>query len=254
MSQAGTLQEGSSLPGIETLTGNSGGAVPGTGSPVNIDILGSNGVVVTGNPGTSTLTVSLTGGGVAIDSIGVQSSSGSGTNPVLPDSNGLVNIYGTVVVAGTAPLTSISTAANTVVLTAQMAAAIAAADATKVGLCNFDSNYFTVASTGFVSATSSRIVAYTYVNNAASPYTVLSTDYYISCDVTGGVISILLPNAPTTGRIFVIKDKVGLSFTSNITVTTVGGAVLIDGATSYTMNVNYSAINLLFDGTTYQVW
>lgn len=256
MSQAGKLAEGSpTIPGIETLTGDSGGAVAGTGVPVNVNILGTSGqITVTGNPGTSTLTLALAGGGTAIDSIAVQSTSGLGTNPVLPSATGEVSIFGTVVVAGTAPLSSISTAVNTCVLTAQMSQALAAADATKVGFSNFDSAYFTVDSTGFVSSATSKIVGYTYVDHAASSYTVLSTDYYLSCDVTAGVISILLPNAPTTGRIFVVKDKVGLCNTSNITVTTVGGAVNIDGAVTYVMNINYSAINLLFDGVAYQVW
>lgn len=95
---------------------------------------------------------------------------------------------------------------------------------------------------------------YTGVNHAASPYTVLSTDYYISADVTAGVISILLPNAPATGRAFVVKDKVGLAATSNITVTTVGGAVNIDGATTFVMNTAYEAVSLIFNGTSYEVY
>lgn len=99
-----------------------------------------------------------------------------------------------------------------------------------------------------------QIANYTVVVHSQSPYTVLSTDYYIGANVTSGVISILLPNAPTTGRIFVVKDVVGLSATSNITITTVGGAVNIDGSTSYIMNTNYASIQLIFDGTKYQIY
>jgi hypothetical protein len=44
------------IGGIATLTGNSGGAVGPTAG--NIDIVGSGSVTVTGNPGTSTLTIS----------------------------------------------------------------------------------------------------------------------------------------------------------------------------------------------------
>jgi trimeric autotransporter adhesin len=95
---------------------------------------------------------------------------------------------------------------------------------------------------------------YTAVNHAASPYTVLVTDYYISADVTAGVITINLPNAPTTNRVFIIKDKVGLSATSNITVTTVGGAVTIDGATTFVINTNFESVNLAFNGTSYEVF
>lgn len=95
---------------------------------------------------------------------------------------------------------------------------------------------------------------YTSVNHAASPYTVLATDYYIAADVTAGVISILMPNAPTTGRTIVVKDKVGLAATSNITVTTVGGAVNIDGATSFVMNTAYESAEFIFNGTSYEVF
>ncbi len=80
------------------------------------------------------------------------------------------------------------------------------------------------------------------------------TDYYIACDLTGGAITILLPNAPATGRAFVIKDQLGLANISNITVRSVSGLVNIDGATSYVMNTQYAAINLLFDSVAYQVY
>lgn len=99
MSQAGKLAEGSpTIPGIETLTGNSGGAVPGAGIPVNVNVVGQSGQInVVGNPGTSTLTISLVGGGTAMDSFQPD----SGTNPVVPDSNGLV------VMAGSGSITTV---------------------------------------------------------------------------------------------------------------------------------------------------
>jgi hypothetical protein len=103
-------------------------------------------------------------------------------------------------------------------------------------------------------STPSVAFAYTAVNAAASPYTVLSTDYYLACDVTAGTITIRLPNAPTTKTVYIIKDKVGLSATNNITVTTVGGTVTIDGATTFVMNTAYQAINVLFDGSNYQIY
>jgi len=98
------------------------------------------------------------------------------------------------------------------------------------------------------------VVPYTPVNHAASPYTVLGTDYYLGCDVTAGVISILLPNSPATGRVFIVKDKVGLAATSNITATTVGGAVTIDGATTFVMNTAYESVNVIFNGASYEIW
>lgn len=47
---------------VQTLTGNSGGAVPPTAG--NINVVGSGSITVTGNPGTSTLTIADTGGGL----------------------------------------------------------------------------------------------------------------------------------------------------------------------------------------------
>lgn len=95
---------------------------------------------------------------------------------------------------------------------------------------------------------------YTASNFAASPYTVLATDYYISLDTSGGAISILLPNAPTTSRLFIIKDNNGHASANNISVTTVGGTVTIDGLTTYPLASNFGAINLLFNGTAYEVF
>lgn len=97
-------------------------------------------------------------------------------------------------------------------------------------------------------------VAYTNVTNAMSPYTVLTTDYYLSVDSSGGAVTLRLPNAPTTTREFIVKDRLGASAANNITVTTVGGAVNIDGATSYVLSNNYEAIELLFNGTTYEIF
>lgn len=78
----------------------------------------------------------------------------------------------------------------------------------------------------------------TNITNSDSPYTVLPSDYYISANVTSGTITILLPNNPASDLTFIVKDVALLSATNNITITTVGGSVLIDGATSYTINVN----------------
>lgn len=102
--------------------------------------------------------------------------------------------------------------------------------------------------------TGSETVNYTSVNHAASPYTVLAADYYIGADVSAGVITIRLPDAPATGRVFVVKDKAGLSATSNITVTTVSGADLIDGFTTFTLNNNYQAASFIWNGSAYEIW
>lgn len=90
MSQSGFLDvSGGGGGNVQTLTGNSGGAVPPSGN--NINILGTSGQIdVVGNPGTSTLTISLAGGGAAIDSL----IPNSGTSPVVPNVSGEITIVG----------------------------------------------------------------------------------------------------------------------------------------------------------------
>lgn len=101
-----------------------------------------------------------------------------------------------------------------------------------------------------------NIFHYTNVTHAMSPYTVLSTDYYISVDCSAGTVTLRFPNTPfITNQTWVIKDRTGSASTNNISVTTVGGAVTIDGATTYTLNSNYSSIQLLGNSTpTYEVF
>lgn len=86
-------------------------------------------------------------------------------------------------------------------------------------------------------------------------YVVTATDDYISCNSSAGVITIQLPNSPTTlyDR-FVIKDRTGDAITNNITVTTVGGVVLIDGGTSYIFDEEYESIEVLWNGTSYEIF
>lgn len=74
----------------------------------------------------------------------------AGTSPVVP-SGGTITFNGAVVAAGTTPVQTDGTGANTVALEVQTSQALAAADATKIGLANFDSASFTVDANGFVS-------------------------------------------------------------------------------------------------------
>jgi len=89
---------------------------------------------------------------------------------------------------------------------------------------------------------------------SSSPYAVnATTEYFIPVD-TSTTRTIQLPNAPSTGKVFVVKDGTGGAGSQNISVTTPGGVVTIDGATTYTMNVNYQALQFIFDGTNYYVF
>lgn len=123
------------------------------------------------------------------------------------------------------------------------------------GFASFDSTSFTVTD-GFVQFTGTSApgpLNVTSVTNALSPYTVLNTDQFLAVNSSAGAVTIRLPNAPTTGQQFTIKDSNGVSATHNISITTVGGVVTIDGATTYTLNTNYTSVTVIFDGTHYEV-
>jgi len=140
MSQQGRLVDASS--DLESLTGNVGGPVmPTVGGTINI--VGSGGVLVTGNPGTNTLTITDSGSST------IYNADAGTASPIA----GEIDIIGGVVVAGTSPIAT-SGATNVITINAQISQAIAAADATKIGLCNFDSSVFSVDADGFVTLAS----------------------------------------------------------------------------------------------------
>lgn len=97
-------------------------------------------------------------------------------------------------------------------------------------------------------------VASSLVITSGPTYVATSTDYYIAVNSSAGAVTVQLPNAPATARTFVIKDQTGSAASHNITVTTVGGTVNLDGATTFVMNTAYQAANFIFDGTAYEVF
>jgi hypothetical protein len=80
--------------------------------------------------------------------------------------------------------------------------------------------------------------------------------YYIGVISTASARTINLPDG-TGGliagqnQLFIIKDQSGAAGTNAITVTTLGGTVTIDGATSQPINTNYGSMTVRFDGTNY---
>lgn len=234
MSQSGSFGSGTGSGSVNTLTGNTGGAV-GPDVSNNINVVGTNPLTVTGSPGTNTLTVSLatpltvSNGGTGQASLTNNSLLlGAGTSPIQQLGiavNGALPIGST----GTTPVLATLTAGNGISITN---------GAGSITIASSGSSFFNVTS----------------VNHGVSPYTVLMTDEFLAVDVSGGVVTIKLPNAPTTGQVWTIKDSKGQAFTNNITVTTVGGAVTIDGSTSFTMNTNFASISVIFDGTSYEIF
>ncbi len=151
----------------------------------NVQLQGTSGISIVSDPGNNKIVFSLSGGGTAIDSIAMQ----TGTSPVVPDVNGLVTFNGAVVAAGTNPVRTDGTGANTMALEVQISQALAAADATKIGLSNFDSSSFAVSATGFV----------TLVNQPANAITQVITQIFT---VSGTY-------TPTAGMRYCIIELVG---------------------------------------------
>lgn len=113
----------------------------------------------------------------------------------------------------------------------------------------------TTSFSGFFVGSNSLNAIYSYkpVNSAASPYTVLVTDQYIGVDSSGGAVTILLPDAPTIGQYWTIKDATGSAATHNITISTVSGTVPIDAIFNLVLSQNYGSVTLTFNGTGYEV-
>lgn len=230
----------------ETLTGNTGGPVSPTAN--NINVLGdTTTVTVAGNPGTSTLTISAAGG--------LATTYTEDTGSAQPAA-GILKIVG-----GTA----INTAGSGNTVTINAAATVATTYVCNTGSATPASNSLNVLGSGDITTTGSGSTitisvstlapAYTNVTHAMSPYTVLVTDYYLSVDCSGGTVTLNFPNLPTAKQTWVVKDRTGNASTNNITITTLGGTVTFDGATSYVINSNYEAINLLANATpTYEVY
>jgi len=121
-------------------------AVNAGGTHINVGTITSPSATLTIGYSSPNITLDLAGGSMGIDSVAVD----TGISPVLPTGAGLITFNGAVVAAGTNPVRTDGTGANTYALEVQISQAIAGADATKLGLSNFDSSSFAVAATGFV--------------------------------------------------------------------------------------------------------
>ncbi len=141
------FQFGASSGTIDQLTGNTGIAGPDASNNAFIQGDGTT-VTVTGD-NVNTLTISLVGGGPAMETFTVQAATVPGLVIVTPIANNVV-VNGSAVAAHSVPIETRSRALGAYNVEVQYAAAVAATDATKSGLAHFNNTQFTVDANGFV--------------------------------------------------------------------------------------------------------
>ncbi len=179
---------------------------------------------------------------------------GNTGGPVGPDGGGNIDVVGdgtTVSVAGNAGTNTL-----TISVDASVANQYTADSGTAVPVAN-NLNIFGDSASILTSAAGDTVtINFTpFIRDVSTtPYVVVGIDFYLAVDATGGPITIHMPNTTTTGRMFVVKDWKGQANLNNIIITTPGGVALFDGFTAYTMNAQYQSVNLIFDGTNYQLW
>jgi len=235
-----------SIADRSVVVGDAGNTVQGIG-PL------ADGELVIGATGADPAAAAITGGtGLTVT---------NGTNSITIDLDTPVSVanggtgattltdHGILLGSGTGAVTALAEATN-----GQIPIGATGADPTLATITAGSNITVTNGSGSITIAADTLVYSVTALDNTDSPYTVLTTDEYMSCDVSAGVLTIDLPNAPATGSVYVIKDSGGDAAANNITVTTVGGVVTIDGATTFVMNTAYEAANFLFNGTSYEVF
>lgn len=256
MSQVGIFTD--NAPGtidVVTLTGNSGGAVPPDAAG-NINTVGTGSITVVGSPGTNTLTTQLTG----LTQYNVLIGAGTATiTKVAPGTAGIPLVstgatsdpaFSTALVVGGGTGNTTFTAYGPIAAGTTATGAFQSLGTGTLGqilVSNGNAALATWQNAG------GAVYSITSITVANTPYTVLTTDQIIETDSSGGAITIRLPNAPTTGRLIIVKDFNSSADTNSITVTTVGGTVTIDGNTSMAFSTGYFSRNFVFDGTRYLI-
>jgi hypothetical protein len=101
-----------------------------------------------------------------------------------------------------------------------------------------------------ISATGAQLLAVRTV--VATPVAVVNTDDVVSVQVPGPVaVAVNLP-AGVTGRVFNIKDGLGLAAPATpITITPAAGT--IDGAATATIDAPYGNVTLVYSGTEWKI-
>lgn len=190
----GTPRGGKMITDGQLWIGSTASDRPNDGGHVRLGSLTSPGGTITIGYASPNITLDLAGGTTAIDSIGVDTTTGTGTNPVLPTAAGLVTVTGgqyPTGTFGTRVITLNSQSPNNYEVLAQISSTNATSLITKNGICHFDSTSFSVDANGFVTLAGGGFT-WNDVSGAFSP--LKDNGYFITGTATG-----TLPAAPSQG-------------------------------------------------------
>jgi hypothetical protein len=156
--------------------------------------------------------VQLLGGGTspAVTKIDVQANTSPGTDPVVASATGTIAVNGAAVAAHSVPIETRSRAANAYNIEVQYASAVSSTDATKSGICHFDSTAFAVDANGFVT---SIATAGALVWQKISANQTLQVNHGYICISPGGSLSLALPSTSSFGQIIEVTLDGATSFT-----------------------------------------
>jgi hypothetical protein len=220
------------------------------GTHINIGSITSPSGSITIGYSSPNITIDLAGSGTAIDSIAVQ----TGTSPITPTAGGLVTINGAVVAAGTNPVRTNGTGLNTMAVQVQIAQALAATDATKIGLSNFDSASFAVDANGFVTLTGGGGITWA---DASGTFTAAKNHgYFITGTATAN-----LPASPSIGDtiMFFVDhasqvltiDAAGTQLIRLATAVTSAGGTFTSTAQGDAVTLVYRSTNTSWEATSF---
>lgn len=173
------------------------------------------------------ITLDLAGGITAVEHL-----TGTTGGTLNPTANNF-NILAASVAAGTTPI-AVAGLASTLTINVQKSQAIAATDATKVGLCNFSSASFAVDANGFVTAAGSLATTYTG-DSGASPAVPSAGNLNIvglagsQTSTSGSTVTIKSPPFSQIGSSATSAKNTGEFVTAAVTRTLPASAGLIDG-------------------------
>lgn len=157
---------------------------------------------------------------------------------------GILTIIGATHAASTTPLVT-SASGSTVVVDAQISQALASTDATKIGLSNFDSAYFSVDANGFVSLITPGSLV--WIDEGSGITLSVDTGYYITAAVTE-----TLPASPSQGdTVKIICDHAGpIVITANTGQTISLGSVSSSTAGTFTNSAIGDSLDLFYRAST----